>query len=291
MAVGPIGIHAICYAPGMANSLDPAFLPFDVTDDPQPDRRETAHMLRFWRAGLHRRFRVSGLLSPRFTKRTQLPAADVISFISEFPDFDVWTLNPYPMYFYLSYNIWEQGEAWHPGLCELASRVFKAADVGIDPRDFPRSTIQSFLFSNYWAGTETFWDRFMPFVARVASAAEQIAGTVEPTNYVGRDVVFWPFLFERLFTTFLILHPEINVRYLPASIDDLTRMAGTNEITALLLRHWVPIIDRWDRIGGYNEEQRSIFRFLQEMHNRSLVNVNLLHWQNATAGAATAPAA
>jgi hypothetical protein len=280
MAAGPIGIHAICYAPGTADSLGPAFLPFDVTDDPQPDRRETAHMLRFWREGLHRQFGISGLLSPRFTTRTQLPIRDVISFISETPGFDVWTINPFPMYYYLSYNIWEQGESWHPGLCELASLVFKAANIGIDPHDFPRSTWRTLLFSNYWAGTPEFWDCFMPFVERVTVRGEQIAGTVEPTHYVGKQAVFWPFLFERLFTTFLVMHPEIKVRHLPSSSDDLIRMAGTNAITAMLLHHWVPIIDRWDQVGTYSDEQRSIFRFLQAMHNHSLTTVNLVHWSS-----------
>src|SRR5271168_4912023 len=96
MDTRPVGIHTICYKPGMADTIDPGFLAFDVTADPQIERRETAHMLNFWRQGLHQNYRVSGLLSPKFTSKTGFDGKTFHDFIDNNPDFDVWFVNPYP---------------------------------------------------------------------------------------------------------------------------------------------------------------------------------------------------
>jgi hypothetical protein len=260
----PLGIHTICYEPGMAQHVDPAFLPFDVTADPQPERRETAHMLNFWRQGLHRNYRVSGLLSPSFKKKTGFDGKMFHAFINNNPGFDVWFVNPYPASFYLAYNIWEHGEFWHPGLCERAAQVFKAANLAIDPRNFPRSTKHTLLFSNCWVATPAFWDQFMPFVDLVARHAEKIQDVSEDTFYVRQKASYWPFLFERLFTTFMVTRPDIKARYIQFEIPHILEMSGTR-LQKLLIREWAPMIDRWDRIGTYGEDQRGIFRALQKL--------------------------
>lgn len=265
MEIRPIGIHTICYQPGMADAVDPGFLPLDVTADPQPDRRETAHMLNFWRNGLHRNYRVSGLLSPNFAERTGFIGDTFNAFIRNDPDFDVWFVNPRPSLFYLSYNIWEQGEAWHPGLCERASRVFKAANVAIDPNNFPRSTRNTLLFCNYWAGTREFWDQFMPFMEKIAMQAE-LTRSIEDAAFYSPTVPtsYWPFLFERLFTTFLVMRPDIRARYIQFDIDHILKISP-HSIETLLIREWAPMIDRWDAVGIYNDDQRAIFRGLQKL--------------------------
>src|ERR1700733_2169481 len=152
MATRPIGIHTICHAPGMVEAVDPAFLPFDVTAEPQAERRGTAHMLTFWRQGGHREYPGSGLLSPKFSAKTGIDGNVFTDFIASNPGYDVWFINPYPHYFYLSYNIWEHGELWYPGLCQRAAQIFAAAGINMDLAGFPRSTPGTLLFSNIWAG-------------------------------------------------------------------------------------------------------------------------------------------
>jgi hypothetical protein len=264
MEMRQVGIHTICYAPGMAAAVDPAFLPFDVTADPQAERRETAHMLSFWRQGLHRQYRASGLLSPAFAKKTGFDGKMFNGFIDNNPDFDVWFVNPRPALFYLSYNIWEQGELCHPGLCERAAQVFKAANIEIDLGNFPRSTKGTLLFSNFWVGTARFWDLFMPFVEHISKHAEKIAGVTDQAFYFGIRTSYWPFLFERLFTTFLLIHPEIRTRYIDFELPHILE-TSMSKIQTLLIREWAPMIDRWDAAGIYSEDQRSIFRGLQKL--------------------------
>lgn len=266
------GIHTICYEPGMADVIDPAFLPFDVTADPQPERREMAHMLAFWRQGSHRKFRISGLLSSKFGEKTGFNGAIFNDFIDTSPGYDVWFVNPYPAWLYLSYNIWEQGEACHPGLWERTVQVFKAAKIELDLRDFPRSKVNTLIFSNYWAATENFWDRFMPFVENIAAHADKMPSMSDPTFYGVHKINFFPFLFERLLTTFLVLHPDINVKYLKFELPHISEMC-INKIDKLLLREWAPLIDRWDAVGTYSEDQRVTFRSLQKLKIFG-------HWQN-----------
>jgi hypothetical protein len=271
MDTRPIGIHTICYKPGMADTIDPAFLPYDVTSDPQIERRETAHMLSFWRQGLHRNYRASGLLSPKFAQKTGFSGPLFHDLINNNPDFDVWFVNPYPASFYLSYNIWEQGECWHPGLCEASAQVFAAANIAIDPRDFPRSTKNTLLFSNFWAGTPDFWDQFMPFVDLISTHAEKLPGISERTFYFGQNASYWPFLFERLFTTFLVMRPDIKVRYIKYETPHILQMCPTKTQT-LLIREWAPLIDKWDSAGTYNEDQRATFRNLQKLEALTILD-------------------
>ena len=263
MGQRPIGIHTICYAPGMIDAVDPDFLPFDVTADPQPERRETAHMLMFWRLGLHREYKVAGLLSPKFTEKTGIEGKIFNEFISGNPGYDVWMINPFPHYFYLSYNIWEHGEIWYPGLCERASRVFTRAGISIELDKFPRSTKSTLLFSNIWAGTSDFWDRFMAFVSNMSEHAETVGSIFDEVPYEDGKSVFFPFVFERLFTTFLVMHPEIKVRYANFQIEHILDITGATD--RLLIREWGPMIDKWDLAGTYNDDQRTVFRGIQKL--------------------------
>jgi hypothetical protein len=262
-ARGRIGLHTICYAPGMVDAADPDFLPFDVSADPQEDRRETAHMLTFWQQGRHRDHRVSGLLSPKFTSKTGISGAIFTDFIAGNPGYDVWFLNPYPQYYYLSHDIWEHGDIWYPGLCERASRVFAAAGLAIDPAGFPRSTWNTLLFSNIWAGTAEFWDRFMAFVSHVACHAETVPGVFDTVPYEDGRAVYFPFIFERLFTTFLVLQPGIKARYANFQLPHILDMASITD--RLLIREWGTLIDRWDQTGAYTDDQRAIFRGIQKL--------------------------
>jgi hypothetical protein len=259
----PIGIHTICHAPGMADAVDPDFLPFDVTADPQVQRRETAHMLNFWRQGLHREFAVSGLLSPKFYEKTGITGKVFNEFIASNPDHDVWFINPYPHYFYLAHNIWEHGEIWYPGLCERAARVFTAAGIAVDLNKFPRSTKNTLLFSNIWAGTPKFWDEFMAFVSHVSAHAEQDLTIFDEIPYEDGRSPYFPFIFERLFTTFLVMHPGVNARFANFQFDHILELV--NDTDRLMIREWGPMIDRWDSAGDYNDDQRAIFRGIQKL--------------------------
>ena len=263
MTEQPIGLHTICYAPGMTATVDPDFLPFDVSAEPQPERRETAHMLTFWRQGRHRDFKVSALLSPKFTQKTAIDGAIFNAFILNNPNYDVWFVNPYPHYFYLAYNIWEHGEIWYPGLSgghpgslpQPASRSTWSA--------FPEAPRNTLLFSNIWAGTAHSGTSSWRSSATSHATRKPFRTCSIAVPYEDGRAVYFPFIFERLFTTFLVLHRGIRARYANFQTAHILDMTG--KIDRLLIREWGPLIDKWDRAGAYTDDQRAIFRGIQKL--------------------------
>ena len=275
----PIGIHTICYAPGMAANVDPAFLPFDVSASPEVDRREIAHMLSFWRQGRHKDYAVSGLLSPRFTEKTGMSGRSFIDFIKSNPGYDVWLVNPFPQYHYISFNIWEHGEFWHPGLSDRANTLLTAAGLNLDVRTQPRSRPETLLFSNCWAGTPAFWDRFMGDIEALVMASSTLPTMLDLAPYhLDKPAPYFPFFFERYLTTFLTQNSDLRVCPMKYSFDDTIRRCGS-EIGYVFLNDWGPIIDRWDQIGVYSDPQRQIFTQIQRFFGA------LLTWRHMKARA------
>jgi hypothetical protein len=44
---------------------------------------------------------------------------------------------------------------------------------------------------------------------------------------------------------------------------DILNIAGLTD--RLLIREWGPMIDQWDRVGNYSDDQRAIFRGMQKL--------------------------
>ena len=267
------GIHTICYAPGMAASIDPAFLPFDVSATPEAERREIAHMLAFWRQGRHRDYAVSALLAPKFSEKTRLAGNAFVDFILANPDYDVWLVNPFPHYHYLSFNIWEHGEFFHPGLGGRANALFSAVGMDIDVTRLPRSNPATLLFSNCWAATPAFWDRFMGDVEALAAVADRTPQMFEPAPYnPNQRVAYFPFFFERYLTTFLAFNSDLRVCAWTYSLNEIVARCDS-EMGSAFVKEWAPIIDRWDAAGSYSEQQRLLFRQIQAFYG------SLLTWK------------
>ena len=258
------------HAAGMAASIDPAFLLFDVSASPEPDRREMTHMLAFWRQGRHRAYAVSGLLPPKFSDKARMSGQAFVDFIRDNPGYDVWLVNPFPHYRYISFNIWEQGEFFHPGLCARANALLSAAGMDFDVTRLPRSTPATLVFSNCWAATPAFWDRFMGDIEELAKIADRTPQMFEPAPYnMTERVAYFPFFFERYLTTFLTYNSDLRVCARTYSLPEILERCDS-EMGRVLVKEWAPIIDRWDAVGVYSERQRFMFRQLQGFYGELL---------------------
>jgi hypothetical protein len=60
------------------------------------------------------------------------------------------------------------------------------------------------------------------------------------------------------------MRPDIRARYIQFDIDHILKISP-HSIETLLIREWAPMIDRWDAVGIYNDDQRAIFRGLQKL--------------------------
>jgi len=253
-----VGIYSICHTPPMRAAVDPAFLAFDVVESPQ--QREVAHLLHFWREGHHRKHRVTALLSSKFGEKTGWSGRKLLDFIAANPGQDAWLVNPFPELRYLAFNIWEHGEFWHPGLMERAAKLIAAVEPGVDLNIFPRSSAETLLFCNFWAGTEQFWDRYMERVEAYSRAAEAIPEMLDSAEHYSRTTYF-PFFFERYFTTFLTVNRDVRSCAWKHSKEETLRHCGT-EMELLCIQEFGDMIEKWDARGSYDEDQRQFFRSL-----------------------------
>lgn len=255
-------LYQITYSNDVAEAVDPLFPCFDCRDDPAPDKRETYHMQRFFRCGRHLESEYTGLFSPKFQKKTGLSASEFSRFIDKNPGVDVYFINPYPHLAYLYFNAWDHGEQCHPGLTDLANQVFAAAGLAVDVRTFPRQTGDTLLYCNFWAGNARFWALFMDFVGTIAAAVDRLPPATREQIYQDADhsapATYYAFIFERLFSTFVMRHPDIRILAFPQGPEAIDKACET-PMDRLLVGEWRGAIDAWDSAGGDEGEQRRLF--------------------------------
>ncbi len=108
----------------------------------------------------------------------------------------------------------------------------------------------------------------MTFVRKLASAVDdldteerrklfELAPHYAPATY-------FPFIFERLFSTFLVLNQEITGLDYFYGRDEILNKCG-NDMERFIIREWADMIDTWDISGRNDEEYRKIFANLQGM--------------------------
>jgi len=151
-----------------------------------------------------------GFLSPKFKLKTNLSAADVRDFLqASDPATDVALFSPsiHNSAFFL--NVFEHGNAEHPGLLQVANAFFARLN---HPRPLEElvSDSRNTVHSNYFIAKPRFWRAWLAVTERLFAIAEipdDPLGVVlrTPTQYRGRrDVQMKIFLMERIATWILI---------------------------------------------------------------------------------------
>lgn len=208
-----VNIHQIYFAQGQESSLEPAFIPLPNLDNPFPQRREFFLFERFYSDKAYADADLTGLVSHKFRQKTQLTGEAFIRWIKDNPGYDAYFINPFPQTVYWFFNIWEQGEKSHRGIMKLAQEVFDELGYKIDLKAFPRTDLKTTSFSNFWVATPKFWEDFMAFALPVYHHMidETHAGRFFQSTYHDSEAEIFPFIIERLFTTFIVTHPEYKV--------------------------------------------------------------------------------
>lgn len=265
-----ISVYQIQYDDVVIGEFDTAFIKYDCRKNPEPDKRETAHMVRFYedKAWQARGDEYFGLVSPKFSNKTKICGRDFINWIDANTGYDVYFINPFPQLSYWNFNVWTQGEFWHPGLVKLTNALFTAANFGFKVEELPRNSASSLLYSNYWVGNERFWRLYMTFMQKVLLAVENLCENDKlelfklAPHYA--PATYFPFIFERLFSTFLLLKNDI--RSLPyAYSNEEIQDRCSNKLERFVVKEWAGMIDQWDADGREDEEYKKIFANLQGM--------------------------
>lgn len=265
-----VSVYQIQYGDDVVGTFDPAFITYDCRANPEREKRETAHMLRFYDEGVWRHHSAEhfGLVSPKFAGKARIGGKAFIDWVQANPGYDVYFINPFPQVSYWHFNVWTQGEFWHPGLGDLADALFAAAGHSIRVEALPRNTAASLLYSNYWVGNEGFWRVYMAFVRNIAAAVDNLSAG-DRTKLFGlaphsAPATYFAFVFERLFSTFLVLHEDIAGLPYPHGHDDILGRCD-NDMERFIIGAWSEMIDAWDAVGRNDAEYRKLFANLEGM--------------------------
>ena len=225
-----IRIHQIYFDKSQAPFLDPDFVPYFNKKNDRPDWREY-HILRSaYNGGQICSNDITGYVSWKFGKKAKISGKAFIKFIKDNPNHDVYFINPFPFIAATHQNVWHQGEECHPGISDLTQYILSRAGYKIDLSNMFMDETH-FAFCNFWAGTRSFWDRYMAFTEPLYDIVENQLSSHEKQMLLScadkmSGASFPPYIFERLFSTFLVLNPDI--KKIHFQFDDLKdRLKGS----------------------------------------------------------------
>ncbi len=217
-------IFQIYFRPEQKAGLTPEFIPYFKAENEEIEWRE------YWTFAKNQKTAIAsngltGYLSWKFEKKSGVAAKKFLRFIADNPGFDVYFINPFPLDSLLFDNVWDHGGHYHPRLKEFSAELLKNARYEVDIRNLINTPDQT-AYSNYWVGNSKFWKAYMSFTQ---PAVRYMRTNLTPSEseylYSLADKVsncsHIPFVIERLFTTLLVVHPEIKFAAYQYDAEDL----------------------------------------------------------------------
>lgn len=221
-----VGIYEPLYLKNQVISQE-CFLPYQhTTNNLFSSWREFRLHVDMYRNNIFKKHLHSGIFSPKFELKTKIKGIDFIGFCGKNAEADVIFANPFPQLAYMSFNIWMQAEANHPGIVKVAEDLLNDAcvDLAIDTEQ--RHDLSVLCYGSFWCGKAHFWDNF------VGGVLDPLAKYLEnnPNSLSARNAMretfhtdptpYLPFITERLFTTYIAQNLDLDVVHYPVSIRD-----------------------------------------------------------------------
>jgi hypothetical protein len=203
-------IFQICFEPRQIELIQSPLTAFDNTANEKPELREYHSFVKATENGSTDGLDAWGFLGPRWEAKLKYSADEIKRAIDENPENDVWIFNHARAINSLTYNVWEQGEFFHKGLRKVAEEVLTIAG-------FDNSAINAFMtehntcYCSYFIARKEFWEDYIDFLSRIVVAIDALPEDVKKiyngsANYARDNTLnMFPFLVERLFSTFLVL--------------------------------------------------------------------------------------
>jgi hypothetical protein len=189
--------------------LDPGFKVLDNSVNERPDWFEYWPIRKFLLDETLDENAFYGFLSPKFKLKTSLSSDAVREFIQAAdPAADVILLSPsiHNSAYYL--NVFEHGDAEHPGIKNVAKRLFERLELPHD-LDSLVSDSRNTVHSNYFIAKPRFWRAWLAINEKMFAIAETPSDALgealrTPTNYRGSTTVQMKiFIMERIATWLL----------------------------------------------------------------------------------------
>jgi hypothetical protein len=199
-------------------ALDPGFGVLDNTGNERPDWFEYWPIRKFLHSEVLDEHAFYGFLSPKFQLKTGLTSAAAREFVgaADAPA-DVVLLSPsiHNSAYYL--NVFEHGDAEHPGLKEVARRLFERLGLPSD-LDSLVSDSRNTVHSNYFIAKPRFWRAWLAINEKMYEIAETPGDPLgealrATTNYRGgNNVQMKIFIMERVATWLLCCDRSFTAR-------------------------------------------------------------------------------
>jgi len=205
-----LGAYEILYTQGQRPLLGNPFISLNTADFNEPTLRELVAFEFFCREEIWTRHSVSGLLSPRFTKKTGIETCDVKQFINNNPEREIYLFHPYPRELRIQRHFMELAELEHPGISNALSRVWtKILDKEL-PRIYLPSQSNLCCHCNFILAKSAFWEKYSGFVISFMELLRRGDGTflLQPTPYTltktgDKKLPIAVFVFERALSHFI----------------------------------------------------------------------------------------
>jgi len=223
-------IYQAYYDPAQLSKLDSSFIPFDNTENKEPNLREYPMWKKLFEQ--HRDSDVHwGLMSWRWHEKTKIAGYQFKKFIEMNEGYDCYHFDPFANLFTQYKNLWVQGEQWHPGMLKFANRLFPKIGITEKAEELVYKA-DDFATCNYYIGNSKFWTEWLTFLD---NTLEICRGDGELYNYLYRDgkgyngswIPFFSFVTERLLSIFLIQNRHIKVKKFPVEHECYAKRFGS----------------------------------------------------------------
>jgi hypothetical protein len=164
-------LYQICYDAHTREVVDPDFEPLDNAGSERPDWFEYWPIRGFLRGAVLDEGTFYGFFSPRFYAKTHLRGVQVRQFLRAASAADVVTFSPHPCHGACFLNVFEQGEAFYPGIYATVAAFLREVDPGFDPGMFITHS-RNTVFSNFFVARPAFWRRWLALCERLFVHAE-----------------------------------------------------------------------------------------------------------------------
>jgi len=248
-------IYECIYQENMRVS-DPDTTPLMV-ENSRPERRELQAYVQAFRQGIHLRHERIGVFSPKFSLKTKVSVAEFRRFCMQHPSVNTCHINPFPQIRYWSYNVWEQGEEMHPGLISNAQALLDAIQIPIDLKLTPRHDSRLLAYCNFWVADRNFWEQYVGnILIPISDFLDQepkhpaAKGIMAPTQHTLATPLL-PFLIERLYSTWISMHPEHRVAAYPIEHQDVLERYCLNDYERLMVKQMHRLVDQCDSQGDF----------------------------------------
>lgn len=162
-----------------------------------------------------------GFISWKFNIKTKKQPVDFYHFIENHPGYDLYAMQPWGLSKFHK-GIWKQGDDY----CQPSGSIVSIVNdfskkLSLKNIIDDKSRLDKTILCNYWVGTKKVWQDYMAFTLPIAQYMIDISKTDDSlrkrlfqrtTNQSSTWGNLFPYIMERLITSFLISRPDIKTK-------------------------------------------------------------------------------